>query len=51
VHHRNEHVEGFNRTKMRDQSEWALIQEKDHRVVIRDLLEQELKGEAGISIF
>lgn len=42
-------VEGFNQTQMAEQFAQALTQEKEHRVVVRDLLEREVKEEAGIS--
>jgi hypothetical protein len=41
-------AEGFNQTEMAEQFARAVTQEKEHRVFIRDLLERELKGEAGI---
>jgi ferritin-like protein len=43
-------VEGFNQTEMVEQFSRALLQEKEHRVYIRDLLEREIKSEAGISV-
>lgn len=42
-------AEGFGQTEMVEQFREALAQEQEHRIVIRDLLVGEIKGEAGIS--
>jgi hypothetical protein len=42
-------TEGFNQTEMAEQFRQAIRHEKEHQVIIRDLLRQEIKGEAGIS--
>jgi rubrerythrin len=42
-------AEGFNQKEMGEKFAQALAQEKEHRVFIRDLLERELKSEAGVS--
>lgn len=39
---------GFNQTEMVEQFRQALAQEKEHQVIIRDLLTVEIKEEAGI---
>jgi rubrerythrin len=41
-------AEAFNQKEMGEQFAQALAQEKDHRVFIRDLLERELRNEAGV---
>jgi rubrerythrin len=40
---------GFNQTEMVEQFREALAQEKEHQVIIRDLMADEIKAEAGIS--
>ncbi|HEX2230491.1 MAG TPA: ferritin-like domain-containing protein [Candidatus Binatia bacterium] len=43
-------AEGFNQTEMAEQFRQATRHEKEHQVIIRELLRQETNGEAGISV-